>query len=247
MKNIFLLIILSSSLAFSQPADTLKTTMLTPQQMKEDFSQYRKMLEETHPGLYRYNTKEEIQNTLDSVASTLESSKSFYTFYTDLALINSHIKCAHSYVAPAQEVKKYVLNQIKTVPFYFHSIDDKLYVLFNGSLNEDIKPGFELTQINGKSISEIRDIIYKYAWSDGDIESAKVLNMTGVYFWMMYYQFVDQSDQFTMKFNDLDGKNNEVQLAAQAPRKTMSMFKKNPVNKRVWKHYGKKICWERFL
>ena len=68
MKNIFLLLLLSGSVAFGQTIDTLKTATLTPQQMQEDFKLYRKMLEETHPGLYRYTSKSKIQNTLDSIA-----------------------------------------------------------------------------------------------------------------------------------------------------------------------------------
>lgn len=239
MKRILHILLLIGHTCIAQTVDTLKSTVLSPIQMQEDFSTYRRMLEETHPGLYRYTPKEEIQQIMDSVASTLQDSKSHYSFYTDLALINSKIKCAHSYLVPIQDISKYTLNSIKTVPFYFHAIDDKQYVVLNGSQNEEIEPGFELMSINGKSIPEIRDIIYKYAWSDGDIESAKIRNMTGVYFWMMYYLFVDQSDQFSMQFKDLTGKQHEYQLPAQTPKSSMAYYKKNPVNKEMMKLYGK--------
>lgn len=239
MKNTFLLLLLISQFAFSQKTDSLQSVKMTPQQMKEDFAIYKRVLEETHPGLYRYTPKEEIQEVMDSVASTLQESKSYYSFYTDLALISSKIKCAHSYVTPIQDIQKYILTSIKTVPFYLHAIGEKQYVLFNGSSNEKIKPGFELVSINGKSSDQIRDIIYKYAWSDADIESAKISNMTGSYFWMMYYLFVDQSDQFTMQFKDLAGKKHEFQLPAQTPKSSMAFYKKNPVNKEMLNLYRK--------
>ncbi|MEO9482763.1 MAG: S41 family peptidase [Ekhidna sp.] len=237
MKRLSLLAVLIGNLSFGQQIDTLKTTVLSPKQLKEDFQLYRKMLEETHPGLYRYTSKEHMQSTLDSVASTLVKPKSFYQFYKDILHIGAQIRCTHSYAFPSKKVSQYSMNQISTVPFYTYGMNEKVYVLFNGSMNEGIKPGFEILSINGNSIESIKEQFYTYAWSDASIESSKIRFFAGSLFWMFYHALVDKSERFDITFKDLDGKLQMFHVKALTPRTSMANYKKNPVNKSILKKY----------
>ena len=45
----------------AQGIDSLKFRILPANEMREDFNYLRRLLEETHPGLYRYSTKEQIK------------------------------------------------------------------------------------------------------------------------------------------------------------------------------------------
>jgi hypothetical protein len=44
---------------------------LTAGQMQADFDLMRRVLEEAHPGLYRYSTKAEMDNRFDALRATL--------------------------------------------------------------------------------------------------------------------------------------------------------------------------------
>ncbi|NQZ74739.1 MAG: hypothetical protein HRT61_01300 [Ekhidna sp.] len=230
MKRIYFIICLVAYQGITQPTDTLKTHILSPAEMREDFNTYRRMIEETHPGLYRYASKLEIQHQLDSLSNAFSESMPYYTFYRAIADFNGKIKCAHSYAIPMQSIDQYLIAKCKTVPFYLHGIGDQLFVIFNGSTNEEIKPGYEITSINNRSVDEIRKQIYRFGWSDAEIETAKVKYMSGAYFWMMYYLFIEQPETFNIQYKNLEGKEGEIKLPAQLPRVTMANYKKNPVN-----------------
>lgn len=246
MKKVSFLLIFLGHLSFAQEIDILKTTVLSPAQLQEDFRLYRKMLEETHPGLYRYTSKDQMQSTLDSVASTLNHPKSFYQFYKDILHISAQIRCTHSYAFPTKNINRYSMYQISTVPFYTYGLNEKVYVLFNGSANQRIKPGFEILNINGRSIEFIKKQLYAYASSDASIENSKIRFLAGSLFWMFYYTLIDQSEQFDITFKDLEGKLQTFQVNALKPRVSMSNYKKNPVNKSILKKYkqGKRAMFK---
>ncbi|MEO9869684.1 S41 family peptidase [Ekhidna sp.] len=231
---IFLTVIVSFGYAQS---DTLQDKRLTADQQKEDFRLYRKLLEETHPGLYRYTSKEVIQSRMNEVEESLNSEQSFYDFFRTLAQLNAEIRCAHTYVIPSKNLNSFI-RKIKTVPFFFFPINGKPYVLFNGTLNETIKPGFELVSINGIKVDSLRSKLHKHKWSDGYIELAKDITLTGSSFWLFYYSFIDQSESYEMVFKDFDNQLISIESPAQSTALTSSNYKKNPVNKKMLKMYN---------
>ncbi|HZB12373.1 MAG TPA: peptidase S41, partial [Chryseolinea sp.] len=80
--------------------DTLQQFTLTPDQARCDFRLYRRLLQETHPGLYRYTQKEQMQQFLDSVDASFMQTVAFYDYQRLLALVNAKIRCAHSSALP---------------------------------------------------------------------------------------------------------------------------------------------------
>ncbi|MTI30330.1 S41 family peptidase [Xanthovirga aplysinae] len=238
MKSFFTFLLIFFSLkGISQ--DTLKNVVLSPTQAREDFDLYVQLLKETHPGLYRYQSEERINEVMDSISLSLKEDISFYDFYKLIARLNANIDCSHSLVLPTENFQKYLSRDIKSVPFYVIPVQDKVYILFNGTLNEDVKPGFELLSINGKPTSEITSEIKKYIWTDGDIELAKNFAMNGGLFPMFYYALIDRSEILKMKFADFDGKEIELEVSTMSTTTSFRNYKKNPVNKKVWKLYSK--------
>ena len=57
----FLLLFLMPVVCAAQSGDTLQHFTLTAAQARSDFQLYRRLLQETHPGLYRYTPKEKMQ------------------------------------------------------------------------------------------------------------------------------------------------------------------------------------------
>ena len=234
--QVLLLLSVASSL-FAQ-TDTLNTTVLTPVQLNEDFNLYRRMIQETHPGLYRYTSKKVIQAKLDSIASLLNEPMPFYGFYKLLMASNAAIKCAHSTILPTNTFWNYFSTQPKTFPYFLQPIDGKYFVLLNGTSGDLIKPGYELTHINDQTMEEIAKLIKRNYWSDGDIELPRNIALQGALFSFFYYALIERPERFSLTFKDFNGNLIEVNEPAQIFEKTNKNCLKNPVNKHMLSLYN---------
>jgi hypothetical protein len=213
--------------------DTLATKTLTSQQMQEDFVYLRKILTETHPGLYRYSTQDFMVRKMDSLYSVLTTPMKFYDFYLVLADLIANVRCAHTYTIPTKNVEAFYLNQIKTFPLMILFIENRYYVTVNGTADNTIQPGHELLSINGKPISDIRAQMQKFLWADGYNEMGKSKAMDESYFPLFYYLLVEKPSEFNLTLKDHQRKEFSITLPAQMLRNTVKNFKRNKVNKQI--------------
>lgn len=240
MYRILLVLLFIPFLGFSQMlTDTLQNKILSVEALKVDFQTYRQLLETTHPGLYRYTAKKDMDIRFDELAETLNQELSFYDFYEKIVALSASIRCAHTFAMPQKNLDEYLLKNIKTLPLYVYPIQNKLYVVFNGTMNETIQPGFELTYINQKPVDSISTVLKQYYWADGNNELAKNKVLNGGVFGMFYYLFIEQPAKFRLTLKDLEGKRVEVVVPAQLLRQSNRNFSKNPVNKKMLSYYNK--------
>ena len=234
--TIFLLSLLASIAAMAQ--DTLQNKVLSRAQAHEDIDLYVRLLKETHPGLYRYNTPANIEQLIDSLKSSCDDSVPFYELYQKVALLNARINCSHSYAIPTANLQKYMLS-VKSIPFYVIPVRDRLYVLFNGTTSESIKPGDEILSINGMPIITIMNKIRANFWTDGKIELSKNVALQGRLFRTFYYSLVDQSDQLEITFRTKEGQEVTQTVPAASTLTAMRNYRKNPVNAEIMSFYKK--------
>lgn len=240
MNRFFFCLLFLPFFSFSQNSvDTLQNKMLSVEALKGDFNTYRQLLETTHPGLYRYSDKAAMDARFEALAEELDQELSFYDFYKKIADFNAQIRCGHTFVLPTKNVDHYIYQNIKTLPLYVYPIQDKLYVVFNGTTDESIQPGFELTHINGRSVDNVSAVIKQHYWADGYIDLAKNKALDGGLFGMFYYILIEQPAEFQLVFKDLQGNKIEAKVPAQFLKETNQSFSKNPVNKKMLAYYNK--------
>ncbi|GAB3034319.1 S41 family peptidase [Spirosoma pulveris] len=224
----------------AQPAiDSLKTRTLQPSDMQTDFGYLRRLLEETHPGLYRYTPKAIMQAKLDSLAGTLTKPLPFYDFYRTVEALMADIRCAHTHALPEKNWRNKFNKVLKTNPFFIWTTQQRFFVLMNGTTDQTIKPGFELLSINGQPMDDIRRQMDRHHWADGYIQSSKS-QMRGELFNLFYYWFVGQPDTFLLRFRSLTGDTIEVNTPAQPYRMSLRQMIKNPINKQIVAWYVNK-------
>lgn len=241
MKGLFcLLLFLFSFNGNAQPGtDSLATKILQTTDMQADFSYLRKLLEETHPGLYRYTPKVIMQAKLDSLAGTLTKPLPFYDFYRTVGALIADIRCAHTHVLPEKNWRNQFNKVQKTNPFFIWSTQQRFFVLMNGTSDQTIKPGFELLSINGQPMDNVRQQMNRYHWADGYIQSSKS-QMRGELFDLFYYWFVGQPETFSLQFRSLTGDTIQVNAPAKPYRESLRQMLKNPVNKQMVAWYVNK-------
>lgn len=212
-------------------SDSLKTRVLTPAAMQADVAYLRRLLQETHPGLYRYVPKPLMQARLDSLTGQLQRPLPFYTFYGRVASLLASIRCAHTHALPHKDVEQLFKHSWKTLPFFLLPIQDRSYVLF--STDEQVKPGYELLEINGQSIETIRILLESYHWDDGCIRTSKSQVMKGSLFDLFYYWFIDQPDTYHLTFRGVNGDTVRVDAPAMPFTAAFNRMKKLAINKQM--------------
>ncbi len=234
-----LIFLLAAANAVAQVTDTLISKGMEPAAMQEDFKYLVRLLKETHPGLYRYNTPEIMQAKMDSCEALLNHPMGFYDFYRIIESLVADIHCAHSYSLPVKDFQHYFNSGIKTIPFFMFPVRGKLYVLFNCTPDQSVLPGFELLAINGQSTEEIKKMVKRFYWADGHIELSKNAALQGQLFDFFYYAFVARPDSFKLTFKNLSGDTIMIQTAAQTFASYSKWIKENTVNKKMNEWYNK--------
>jgi hypothetical protein len=237
-RHLIFAFLLCSLIGFAQP-DTLATTMLSPELMQQDFNYMRRLLTETHPGLYRYTPKAKMQFKLDSTYNLLDKPLPFYEFYKIITALISDIRCAHTNALPTANFNSYI-NSIKTLPFFVFPIAGKLYVIFNGSEDTRVTLGYELTSINNHSMDSVMRIIKRHYWSDGFIEISKNTALQGRLFCLFYYSLIERPNQFRLEFKDLAGNVYRTTVPAQKGSVTVRRYDKSKINKKANQFYNQR-------
>lgn len=235
----FLILCFSGSHVQSQ-TDSLLIRVLQPADMQADFRYLRRMLEETHPGLYRYTPKARMQAELDSIDQSLNQPLPFYAYFKTVSALLADIRCAHTHTLPSKNWREQFGGTLKTIPFFVLPTQDRIYVLFNGTLDQTTKPGFELLSINGQSMASIRQQLYRYHWDDGYNESSKIQVMRGQLFALFYYWYIGQPDTYHITFKTLSGDTMRVDAPAKPFGTLLKVMMKNPVNKQMMAWYNRK-------
>jgi hypothetical protein len=224
--------------------DSLNSKILTVKQMQEDFQFLRRALQETHPGLYRYTPKPEMQAKMDSIASLLNKEMRFYDFYKLITFLIAEVRCAHTFALPIKNFEPYYLNTMKTFPFSIQLINERFYIVLNGTLDmksdTKVNLGDELLSINGVPMKEIKKHIFRYLWTDGYIETSKNHTLTEIYFPLFYYFMFAQPDTFDLELKNSKNEVFHTQVLAQTWKETSANFIKNPINQPVIKAYKPK-------
>jgi len=220
--------------------DTLSDFILTPKELQEDFRFLKRILTETHPGLYRYSSNEKMDRKMDSLSALLNKPMTFYDFHLLLADLIASIRCAHTYLTPTKNLESYYVNHLKTFPFMIFFIEGKYFVTVNGTNNPSIEPGNELVTINGQAVLDIRAKMKKYLWADGYNEIFKNKAMNEVMFPLFYYLLIERPEVFNLVCKDNNGNKISLSVRAQPLKETLKNFRRNRVNKQILSVAGKR-------
>ncbi len=155
--------------------DEYKNKKLSVAEQKQDLHILKSALQEAHPGLYWYQTKETFENRIDSLSKTFKESTSINAYFKKVSPLASTIKCGHTrLITPSIELtkqqKKYYkdLGDTPVQQFsYYVNEDQKLYILKNNSADSALKKGDEIVRINNIPVKDLVVQLQKTYSSDG--------------------------------------------------------------------------------
>jgi len=144
---------------------------LSPAEMEEDLFQLTGVLEEKHPGLLRYSTREEMDGVFGRALHAVEEERGAIEFYRIVAEVVATIRCGHTRAEPAVLDARAAVSRRGLLPLELLWSGDRLFVL--RALDGSIRPGAEVLSIDGLTVAELRSRAFARMSADGFVETGR--------------------------------------------------------------------------
>lgn len=204
----------------------------TRQILQEDFHSFRKILEEGHPSLYWYTTKDSLDYYFNNSFSRIKDSMTEPQFRALLSYTISKINCGHTSVRSSKNYLRYLDTvRMKQFPLSIKLWDDSAVVYANLNRGDTIiARGTVVKSINEKPINYYRDSLFQFISMDGYgiINKYQTLSNMGS-FSGWYRNIFGLADQFTIGYTNEFGREKKTTIPVFNPRKDSS-FKKELMN-----------------
>ncbi|HSU27016.1 MAG TPA: S41 family peptidase, partial [Chitinophagaceae bacterium] len=191
----------------------------SPQQLKHDFSVYRTMMEESHPSLYWYTSKDSIDHYFQIAESEIKDSMTEPAFRKVLAWMTSKFGCGHTAVRAAANVSRFTdTARLRVFPLsvkiwpatteqkrsYQPRDDDFMAVAANLNRRDTVfKRGTLIRAINGRPVNFIIDTLFEFMTTDGYNRTHKYQTLSNRgSFGSLYTAIFGLSEKYTIDYLD---------------------------------------------
>ena len=212
-KIVFLLIVACSASCISSKKYNQKLKVKhSVDKLKSDLSSIKKSLEEAHPGLYWYISKEKLDFKFDSLQSLITDSMSSIEFYRMTAPVVSDVKCGHTrliYSGLKLSAKEKAANKKKgpapLSQLQYKVENDKLFISANKNIFfNNFTPGAEILSIDSIPTAQFLEKTKRLFSTDGYNQTFydEVLNKS---FASYYYLAFPKRDSNLIVLRDSSG------------------------------------------
>lgn len=206
---------------------TGRVTSFTPekkyslQQVQRDYSIYRYLLEEHHPGLYWYTTKAEMERYFDEGWAQLKDSMTELQFRKLLIYVSARIDCGHTTVRVSKAWNKYgdTARLGRMFPLSMKVWDEAMVVTANLNRNDAVlKRGTVIRSINGMDWKQVADTLMQYISGDGYNRTAKYQTLSNRgYFGSLYSLVFGIAEKYDIGYLDSAGLPKNVVIPVHDP------------------------------
>ncbi len=179
--------------------------------LRGDFRIFRNRLQNDYPSLYRYSSKIKMNALFDSCYTSIRSSTTDIDFYKMLKILLSDIKDGHLYCSSPPYFQSHYQEKANFFPLQLRFINHRAYLL--NSYKNKIPAGTEILSINNQPIDFIRQKLFLYLTSDGNIETKKYQILNNFFYFYYYLEFGEQAI-FNVNFKSESRKINTIKINA---------------------------------
>ena len=142
----------------------------SPEQLNKDYEIFRGALEESHPGIYWYTPKNEMDDYFDWGKSQIKDSLNEEEFRKVLSYVISKINCGHTVTRSSKDYRDTSSNKIfpLSLKIWPGPSDDTATIAANLIRKDSVLTrGVVVKKINHQPIATILDTLCQYISSDG--------------------------------------------------------------------------------
>lgn len=140
------------------------------EELRQDYTLLRNVLEKKHPSLYWYTSKDSMDYFFNEGYKAINDSMTELQFgWKILAPLTAAIHCGHTSFSMSKSWNKFIKNKhIPSFPLFLKIWNDTMVVTHNLNKNDSgIKKGTLITSINGIKSADIINIMFDYMVEDG--------------------------------------------------------------------------------
>lgn len=187
----------------------------TLKQLDEDLRYTKERVEQYHPRLYQYQSKEQWNHRFDEVTSLLAPGMTEDAFFRELAPLIAGIRCSHTAIRASEIFHEALNEQYSLIPLDIFVYGNKAWVIHNFGGQTQITPGTQILAINGKSITDILRILYASLPADGNNTTYKKYQIRTNFAWV-YSQYIGYSKSYVVDGLSQEGLEVRAELPAMA-------------------------------
>ena len=212
--------------------------LLQKDSLERDIHLLYRMLDEVHPGTYRYLKPEELETTFRQLFDRLPETLSEGDFMIRLAQTVSKVKCGHTFLSPWNmdgTLRTRLFDRDIYFPIGIAVIDGRFFVTENISGHSSIERGAEILSMNGVAMATVYDSLKTVAKTDGNnTASVDSYFSVGAYDWQafeLYYSlfFPATDGKVRMQFRNFE-EDTVQEVTLQLLSKTARSTKMNTAN-----------------
>ena len=151
------------------------------EELQQDYSLLRNILEKKHPSLYWYTPKDSMDYFFKEGYKAIEDSMTELQFgWKILAPLTSTIHCGHTSFSMSKGWNKFIRHKsIPSFPLYLKIWNDTMVVSYNLNKNDSvINKGTIITSINGITGADIISIMFDYMVEDGYSDNVNYIRLS---------------------------------------------------------------------
>lgn len=163
-------------------APAASQTILESAGLQNDIAILRQAFETLHPGLYRYNSKDQTGRHFAQLSADLNHNQTRASVFLAFSRFAATLRCGHTYCNLLNQPKAtaaQLLDNSLRLPFDFEWIDGTPAVTEDRTIGASLPRGTVVLAINGTPASTILDKLLTIARADGS-NDAKRINLLGV-------------------------------------------------------------------
>lgn len=137
----------------------------------------REAYESLHPGLYRYNTREQMDGHFAALDAEFTRDRTLAEAYLAFSTFLAKLQCGHAYCNfynQPKPVAEALLKNPNRIPLHFRWLDGRIIVTLNRSSDPSLVPGTEITSINGVPARDVLAKLMPLARADGGNTAKRV-------------------------------------------------------------------------
>ncbi len=184
------------------------------QQQLNDLELLKSNLEQFHPGLYRYTSKDSMDYFFQKAVENIED-QSVTAFYAEVTRLLNKVRCGHTRSRLPDEVYRSYLDQQQFMPFTVASLGNRFVIdeVFNDE--QFLSRGDEIRSVNGQPVFAIAKKIESHLSADGFITTG-IRKQTARFFNFYYPLYVEPTVScYALEICGKDGILTEVNVNGQ--------------------------------
>jgi len=190
--------------------------------LASDVRLLRRAYETLHPGLYRYNTKPEMDALFERLEADWEKGPALPEAYLSLSGLLAKVRCGHSYANfynQSDAVSEALFAGPGKLPFLFTWLGGKM-VVTDPQGTDGLARGDAVEQINGVRSEDVLKALLPYARADGNNAAKRVslMSVSGLDQYETFDVFYDlvfgRAESFRLDVLSADGTRRDIEAAS---------------------------------